>query len=87
MVDAPTPRSFPSIVGDITDDYLARLDSTQIAPGVKDLKPGSSIFAIIEAVAQSEARNSQDLLNVLDINNIDKAKGAVLDKIGRDEKV
>jgi uncharacterized phage protein gp47/JayE len=71
----------------MVDDYLARLDTSGLAPGVTSLKPGSSVLALLEAVAQSQAKNSMDIMNLVDASNIDKAKGAFLDRIGRQEGI
>jgi hypothetical protein len=87
MANLPSPRALPQILGGMVDEYLSRLDSTGIAPGVKSLRVGSSILAFMEAVAQSQARGSQDLMNLLNADDIDRAKGARLDRIGRKEGV
>lgn len=83
----PQPRALPQILGGMVDDYLSRLDSTGIAPGVQSLRVGSSILAMLEGVGQSQAHNSQDLMNVLNADDIDHVKGARLDRIGRTERV
>jgi hypothetical protein len=87
MTSIPTPRSLPQILGGMVDDYLSRLDTSGIAPGLSTLKPGSSILALLEAVAQSQVRGSQDLLNLLNADDIDRATGIRLQRIGAKERV
>lgn len=80
MATIPTPRSFSQIVGQMTNSVLSRL-------GLPSLKVGSPVLSIIEAAAQSDLRNSQDIFNLLSSLSLDNASGIALDRIGQDEGV
>lgn len=78
MARIPTPRSFNQIIGDMVDAFLSRF-------GLKSLKVGSPVLSIMEAAAQSDLRSSQDIFTLLNSNNLDRATGVALDRIGKDE--
>jgi hypothetical protein len=80
MADIPIPRSYSQIVGEMVDALLSRL-------GLPALKVGSPALSIIEAAAQSDLRSSQDIFNLLNSKDLDRAEGLSLDRIGRDEQV
>lgn len=78
MATVPTPRSFSDIVGDQLDTFLSKT-------GLPSVRVGSPTLSFIEASAQSDLRNSQDIFNLLNSNSLDRAKGLALDRIGADE--
>lgn len=78
MADTPIPRSYEQIVSDIVDSFIART-------GISALKVGSPILSMIEAVAQSQMRNSQDTFNLLASQSLDHATGDALTQIAADE--
>ncbi len=80
MADLPQPRSYNSILSDIIDAFLSRL-------GLRRLKVGGPILSIMEAVAQSGVRSSQDIFNLLDAQSIDRATGDALDNAAADENL
>lgn len=80
MAQIPVPRSFPQVVGDMIDAFLSRY-------GLKALKAGSPVLSLIEAAAQSDVRNSQDIFQLLNANSLDNAELQALDRIGADELV
>ncbi len=80
MADLPVPRSYNSILSDIIDGFLSRL-------GLRRLKIGGPILSLMEAVAQSDVRSSQDIFNLLDAQSIDRATGVALDNSAADENL
>lgn len=87
MADLPRPQAVTQILGDMLDDYLSRLDTTGIAPGLSSLKPGSPVLAVLEAVAQAQGRSSQSLIDVLGADDLSRATGVRLERIGAAEKL
>jgi uncharacterized phage protein gp47/JayE len=78
MATIPTPRSYNQIMGDMINAFLSRF-------GIKSLRVGSPILAMLEAAAQSDLRNSQDIFNLLNSDSLDRATGIALDRKGADE--
>jgi hypothetical protein len=83
----PTFKSVQQILGELVEDYLSRLDTSGIAPNLSSLKPGSSLLAFLEAVALTHGRTSQDLLQTLNNNDIDKMPKELLLQLGKIEGV
>ena len=75
MANIPIPRSYPQIVGEMIDDFLSRF-------GAQGIRTGSPILAFLEVAAQSDARSAQDIFNILDALDINRATGDTLDQIG-----
>lgn len=80
MADTPTPRSYPQTLGDMFDAFLSK-------QGIRSLRVGGPIVSLLEAAAQSDMRNSQDIFNLLTSADLDNATGLALARKGRDEKV
>ncbi len=80
MSDTPTPRSYSQTLGDMFDSFLSE-------QGIRSLRAGSPIVSILEAAAQSDMRNSQDIFNLLMSADLDNATGLALARIGRSERV
>lgn len=80
MADTPTPRSYPQTLGDMFDAFLSK-------QGVKSLRVGGPIVSILEAAAQSDQRNAQDIFNLLTSADLDNATGLALSRIGNNEGV
>src|SRR6266478_1070485 len=80
MADIPTPRSYPQTLGDMFDAFLSK-------QGIKALRVGGPIVSLLEAAAQSDMRNSQDIFNLLTSADLDNATGLALSRIGRNEGV
>ena len=80
MADTPTPRSYPQTLGDMFDAFLSK-------QGVKSLRVGGPIVSILEAAAQSDQRNAQDIFNLLTSVDLDNATGLALSRIGNNEGV
>jgi uncharacterized phage protein gp47/JayE len=78
MADIPVPRSYEQIVSDIVDAFIART-------GISALKVGSPLRSMMEAVAQSQFRGSQDTFNLLEAASLDHATGDALTQIAADE--
>lgn len=78
MANIPTPRSFNQIVGDMLDTILSRL-------GLRGIRQGSPVLAIVEAAAQSDLRSSQDIFDMVNATSLDRVKGVALERIGLDE--
>lgn len=74
----PTPRSYETILGDMIDAFLSRY-------GLRGLKTGGPLLSILEAGAQSDLRGTQDIFNLLDATDIDRATGIALDRKALDE--
>lgn len=77
----PTWYSLDQIVGQMSMNFISRLDSNNIVPGIQDLKPGSPFLSIFQAVGMSRMLDQQQMMEVLDANNID-SPSANLDRIG-----
>lgn len=80
MANTPTPRSYPQTLGEMSDAFLSRF-------GLSGIKKGSAVLSILEAAAQSDVRNSQDIFSLLNSISLKRAKGVALDRIGADENV
>src|SRR6185369_2543128 len=80
MAEVPVPRSYSQILGEMINALLARV-------GIPSLRVGSPALSILEAAAQSDLRNSQDIFQMLASMGLDRATGLALDKIGADENV
>jgi hypothetical protein len=87
MTNLPSPRSLPQILGELIDNYLSRLDESGIAPGISSLKPGSSPLALLEAVAMAEMKDQSALMSLLEADDIDRAKGVRLLRLGLKEGI
>lgn len=74
----PEPRSYQSILGDMIDAFLSRY-------GLKGLKVGGPLLSILESGAQSDLRGTQDIFNLLDATDVDRATGLALDRKAADE--
>jgi hypothetical protein len=70
--DVPVPRSYQGIMGDLLGTFSAR-------SGIQTLKVGGSILTALEAAAQSDLRNTQDVFNVLDLEDFSRLRGSALD--------
>lgn len=82
----PQWQSLDQIIGDMSINFVSRLDQANIVPNLQDLKPGSPFLAIFQAIGQSRMRNQQQMMEVLDANNID-SPSADLDRIGNKENI
>lgn len=80
MADTPTPRSYQQTLGDMFDAFLSK-------QGISSLRAGGPIVSVLEAAAQSDTRNSQDIFNLLTSNDLDNATGLALARKGADERV
>jgi len=78
MATIPVPRSYSQIIGDMIDAFLSRF-------GLRSLKVGSPVLSILESVAQSQLRSSEDIFTLLEAQSLDNASGDALDRIGADE--
>lgn len=78
MAEIPVPRSYSEIIGDMVEAFLSRF-------GLRSLKVGSPVLSILESVAQSQLRSSEDIFTLLDALSLDNASGDALDRIGADE--
>jgi hypothetical protein len=78
MATIPIPRSYSQVLGDMIDAFLSRF-------GLRSLKVGSPVLSILESVAQSQLRSSDDIFTLLDAISLDNATGDALDRIGADE--
>jgi uncharacterized phage protein gp47/JayE len=80
VADIPTPRSRSQILGAMIDALLSRV-------GVEQIQTGGPVLSTLEAAAQSDVRNSQDIFNLLGSASLDRATGQGLDRIGADESI
>jgi uncharacterized phage protein gp47/JayE len=80
MANIPTPRSRNQIFNDMLSAFLSKY-------GISQLKVGSPILSFLEAAAQSDARSTQDIFNLLDSLSIDRANGQALDRLAADENL
>lgn len=71
MADYPTPRSYAQIRQDMIDSFLSRY-------GIPSLQVGSPILALIEAAAQSDTHDTQDIFQLLNAQSLDRATGTAL---------
>lgn len=78
--DIPSPRSRQQIIGDMLDSITASI-------GISSLKVGGPILSILEAAAQSDVRNAQDIFQMLNSSSLDSAEGIALDRIGNSENI
>lgn len=78
MADIPVPRSYQQILGDTVDAFVSRT-------GISALKVGSPILSLMEAVAQSQLRDSEDVFSLLNSISLDRATGTALESIASDE--
>lgn len=78
MADTPQPRSMPQTLGDMFDAFLSN-------QGITSLRAGGPIVSILEAAAQSDLRNSQDIFTLLASVDLDNATGLALARIGLSE--
>lgn len=76
----PTPRSYQQILSDM-------LNSVTSEYGIESLRVGGPILSVLEASAQSDLRNTQDMFSLLSSTSLDRATGIALDRIGLDEKL
>jgi len=80
MAEIPTPKSYSQILGGMIDSFLSRL-------GLPQIKKGDPSLSIMEAAAQSDFRNTKEVMDMVTASNLDGADGATLDRLGRDERV
>jgi uncharacterized phage protein gp47/JayE len=78
MADTPQPRSMPQTLGEMFDAFLSN-------QGITSLRAGGPIVSILEAAAQSDLRNSQDIFTLLASVDLDNATGLALARIGLSE--
>ena len=78
MADIPVQRSYEQILSDIVDSFIART-------GISSLKVGSPLLSMMEAVAQSQFRNTADGFKLLSSSSLDYAVGDALTQIAADE--
>jgi hypothetical protein len=74
----PQPRSYQHLVGDMVDAFLSEY-------GLRGLKIGGPILSFIESAAQGDLRGAQDIFNLLDSIDIDRATGIALDRKALDD--
>jgi hypothetical protein len=55
--------------------------------GIRSLRVGGPIVSLLEAAAQSDMRNAQDIFNLLTSADLDNATGLALSRIGRGEGI
>jgi uncharacterized phage protein gp47/JayE len=80
MADIPVPRSYQQILAEMIDALTSRT-------GINNLKVGGPLLSILEAAAQSDTRSTQDIFSLLNSISLDRATGAALQQIGKDEGV
>lgn len=78
MSDIPVPLTRSQILGSMIETLLSKL-------GLKSLKVGSPVLSILETVAQSQLRVSDDIFTMLRSIALEVATGPALDRIGADE--
>lgn len=79
MANIPTPRSLSQIEGAMFNAFLT-------LTGLPTIVVESPVLSIFDAAAQSDLRSSQDIFLVLNSQNLDRAEGTALDRIGADEQ-
>jgi hypothetical protein len=80
MADIPTPRSYQQILGDSIDVLLSKV-------GIRGVKVAGPIAGLLETSAQSQARTSQDIFQMLASRDVDNADGEALIRAGGDENL
>lgn len=80
MATFPTPRSYSQMLGSMLNAFLSRARFPK-------LKKGDPSLSLLEAAAQSDFRNSQEVLRMLSLRDLQNVSGTDLDAVGRDEKV
>lgn len=78
MATIPVPRSYSEILSESIGSTVSKL-------GVPSLRKGNPILSILEAASRSDARQAQDIFNLLNSISLDRATGQALDRIGADE--
>ncbi len=78
--DIPTPRSHPSILGEMIDAFTSRY-------ALKKIRKGGAILSILEASAQSDVRSTQDIFTLLNTKNLNRSKGLALQRTAADEDI
>lgn len=78
MADIPTPRSRSQVLGGMISTF-------QSSTSLPSLPVGDPILSILEAAAQSDLRNSQDIFNLLNSLSLDNATGVALQRRGLSE--
>ncbi len=76
----PTPRSSSQVIGSIIDAFRSRT-------GIQTLRKGSGILSALEASGQSDVRSAQDVFNALDLRDLERISGSLLDLVANDEGV
>jgi hypothetical protein len=80
MAGIPQPRSYQSLLGGMIDAFLSRY-------GLRGLKTGGPLLSALEAAAQADMHGAQDVFNLLNATDIDRASGLALDRKAADEEV
>jgi len=78
-VQIPKPLSYPQQLGEMIDAVTSRL-------GVRRLPVGGGLLSILEAAAQADVKQSQNVFNALLATDLDSVDGA-LDRIGEGEGI
>ena len=78
MANIPVARSYNQILGQMINAYLAKQQ-------IPSIPVGDPILSFLEASAQSDLRNSQDVFQFLSSIALARANGLALDRIGADE--
>lgn len=78
MATLPVPRSQIQILSEQIETFLSMF-------GARGLKPGSPILSILESASMSDARDTQDLFDLLRAIELATATGTALDQIGDSE--
>lgn len=67
----PVPRSYQNVLGDIISTFSARY-------GIRRLQVGGAILTAFEAAASSDFRATQDIFNLLDLDDFNRLSGSAL---------
>ena len=67
----PVPRSYQQTLGDVVSTFSARY-------GIRRLQVGGAILTAFEAVASSDFRATQDIFNLLDLDDFNRLSGSAL---------
>lgn len=78
MATIPVPRSYSEILSEAIGSTISKL-------GLPSLRKGNPVLSILEAASRSDARQAQDIFNLLNSISLDRATGQALDRIGADE--
>lgn len=78
MATIPVPPSYSEILANAIDSTVSKL-------GLPALRKGNPVLSILEAASRSDARQAQDIFNLLSSVSLDRATGQALDRIGADE--